>query len=140
MVYDVRIKTWEEITNKYTARFERIRKYIDDRNLLEEVLLMLSQIKGTCASLRVLKEEGVPIPNNRLEKLAAVEAEWHAKAMALDVDDLETNVLYMTPFRLSLSQDVAAEVPAGVNQHGTNDRRVSPNDSAELKDMLNVKA
>lgn len=103
MVYDVRIKTLEEITAKYADPFENIRKYIDDRNQLEEVLLMLSQIKGTRASLRVLKEEGVPIPDDRLEKLTADEVEWHAKAKVLDVYDLETSVLNVTLPRSSFS-------------------------------------
>lgn len=49
------------------------------------------------------------ISDDRLEKLAVDEVEWFAKAKALDVDDLETSGLYVTPPHLSFSRDVAAE-------------------------------
>lgn len=58
MVYIVHIKMREETTARYAARLQKIKEFIDDRNKLEEMLMMLSQIKGTRASLKILKEEG----------------------------------------------------------------------------------
>lgn len=134
MVHDIEIGVREENTTKYASHFETIMKYLDDREL-DQALLTLSQCRVTLASLKVFKEEGIQIPDVVLEKLAQDEAEFLDEAKALDVDDLERSVLCVTPSYSVRARDMPAEISAGVDQHGINERRVSLEDAADLKEQ-----
>lgn len=63
-----------------------IGKYLDDRNNLDQVVLTLSQCRGTLASLTLFKEEeGILILDAMLETLAKDEEKLLVESKALDV-------------------------------------------------------
>lgn len=69
-----------------------------------------------------------------LERLAQEEVGFLDEAKVLDVEDLLSSVMYATSPYSARSRDVPAEVPATVDQHGTNERQVSPEDMADFKE------
>lgn len=77
---------------------------------------MLNQCRGTLASFKVFKEEGIKIPDVVLEKLAQDEMGLLNEADVLDVDDLLARILYATtPPHNARDRDVSAEFPAVVD-------------------------
>lgn len=132
----VKVQVREEITAKYADHLEMIIKFLSDCEKLDEVVLMLSQCRGTLASLTLFKEQGIPILDAVLAKLAKDEVDLLVEAKELDVEDLPSSVLYATPPHNTFIRDVPAEVSVNVDQHGTNERRVSPKDVADLASDL----
>lgn len=102
------------------------------------MLLTLSQVSGTYECLRVLSGQGMLVPDVVLEKLSTDKAKWEVDLNALDIVELEDGDIEMTPTPPSRSRDVPIDLPAGVNQHGTNVRVISPDDASNIRDQPDV--
>lgn len=102
--------------------------------------MTMSQCQGTLASFKVLKEEGTQIPEEVLAKLEDDKAGFLSDTHALDLDNLGADVLHPTPPHTDLAGDVPPEIPDGINQHGTNEQQVPPEDSTVLRERGNDEA
>lgn len=119
LAWDVEIGVREETTAKYATRLEIIRKYLNDRENLDQTILMLSQCQGILSNLRSFKEGEWRFTDEVLKMLAEDEAKFIVENKALDVEDLPPSVLYATPPNITLVRDMQHEIFAGVDQYGT---------------------
>lgn len=138
MVHREKIRVREEVAAKCASRLEKLKKHLAGRDAQDKVLLILIKVSGTYDYLKVLKGQGMLVPEAIIEKLVPDKAKWKADLNALDVVDLEAGDLEMTHPPSRFPKDVAVNLPAGVDQHRSNARAISPADAADLRDNLNT--